>query len=310
MAIGQPTGSRLCLGGATRDHNTTHHFFPWSSDHFKPPLNHSTTQPRSGGLAIFDRHFSSPLRSPPDPSQQQLRHFTSLFFPVHSIRQQPRYFSSPLRSPLHPTTAMALELKNDPGLGTSDGLRFASPRAAASVANRYLLTINVDPTALRALLDSKRQYASSFERFPKLPVEMQLQIWEHAARKGPTMMVIPFDDDRKVRKNYFLDDEPKWSGAALLGVCRLSRDVATRVCMTITHTITLTLSLHAILLLTRRTIKGVVMSATFPRLEATAPPPSAAVWPWTWPWTHFICVTDGKALVARWMSRSGPQQLR
>jgi hypothetical protein len=62
-------------------------------------------------------------------------------------------FSSPL--PLHPTTAMALELKNDSGLGTSDGPPLPSPRTAASLGTRRLVLITVRPGALRAIVDAE-----------------------------------------------------------------------------------------------------------------------------------------------------------
>lgn len=166
-----------------------------------------------------------------------------LFFPVHSIRQQPRHFSSPLRSPFHPTTAMALKIKNDPGLGTSDGLRIPSRRAAASVVARYILTIDVQPTALRAIVDAKLRYKSS-RFFPQLPVEIQLQIWEYAVGKGPAAIIVPREfaswGNRERGHEAALVREgkggiQKWSGAALLSTCRLSREVARRVCMTITQ---------------------------------------------------------------------------
>lgn len=234
--VEQPAGSSLYLKGATTTRRTIS--FPGP-----PTISNSppTPQPRSRGLAIFTATFL-------------------LLFAVHSIRQQHRHFSSPLPSPLHPKAAMALELKNDSSLGTSDGLPLSSPRASASVTARYILKINVDPSALRAVLDTKLRY-STFTFFPKLPAELQLQIWERAVGKGPTMIVLPFDGKKKLQKKALLDDEVKLSGAVLLGVCRRSRDVATRVCMTITL---------SKLLLTRRTIKGIPMSATFSRPESSA----------------------------------------
>lgn len=132
---------------------------------------------------------------------------------------------------------MALELKNDPGLGTSDGLRFASPRAAACVATRYLLTINVDPTALRAIVEADLRQPT-FKFFTKLPVELQLMVWELALEEGPSMIVVPFVHDerfetiKKVRP--IIQSEVNWTSAALLGVCKLAREAATRVCMSIT----------------------------------------------------------------------------
>lgn len=82
-------------------------------------------------------------------------------------------------------------------------------------------------------MDAERRQPT-FEFFSKLPVEVQLMIWEHAVGKGPTMVVLPDTSFKKVR-HQCCKSELKWSSAALLATCRLSREVATRVCMTIVY---------------------------------------------------------------------------
>lgn len=71
-----------------------------------------------------------------------------------------------------------------------------------------------------------------FTLFPKLPAELQLQIWELAAGPGPAIFVMATSIwEPKPGPVVEKDDGPvQWSGAALLSVCRASRDVAIRIC--------------------------------------------------------------------------------
>lgn len=74
-----------------------------------------------------------------------------------------------------------------------------------------------------------------FTLFPELPAERQLQIWELAAGPGPATFVMATSIwEPKPGPVAEKDDGPvQWSGAALLSTCRLSREVARRVCMTL-----------------------------------------------------------------------------
>lgn len=71
-----------------------------------------------------------------------------------------------------------------------------------------------------------------FTLFPKLPAELQLQIWELAAGPGPAIFVMATNIwEPKPGPVVGKDDGPvQWSGAALLSVCRAPRDVAIRIC--------------------------------------------------------------------------------
>lgn len=73
---------------------------------------------------------------------------------------------------------------------------------------------------------------TSFPLFPKLPAELQLQIWELAAGPGPAIFVVSSHTrEPELSPADEKDDGPvQWSGAALLSACRASRDVATRIC--------------------------------------------------------------------------------
>lgn len=73
---------------------------------------------------------------------------------------------------------------------------------------------------------------SRFPLFPKLPAELQLKIWELAAGPGPAIFPVATNRwEADLGPAVEKDDGPvQWSGAALLSVCRASRDVATRIC--------------------------------------------------------------------------------
>ena len=83
-----------------------------------------------------------------------------------------------------------------------------------------------------------------FPQFARLPVELQLMIWKYAVGTGAKIHCIPWlrrneshtADYRKAVRRWFNEmklsggGNSRFTGAALLHVCQISREVASPIC--------------------------------------------------------------------------------
>ncbi|KAK1830187.1 hypothetical protein QBC39DRAFT_114962 [Podospora conica] len=127
---------------------------------------------------------------------------------------------------------MVSPLEGQPGLRRSSRLQALSSRDSPRMTPRRLISVSVDPSALRAIVGTKAAWQySTFPSFPKLPAELQVMIWEYAVGEGPRMFIVPplWAGPMVKRLPQESKNAGRWSVAALLSTCGLSRSMASQV---------------------------------------------------------------------------------